>query len=66
MSNQEKSLHLKECLKTIGVYHPELSRFITRSLLMDKKNKRLQNKLADCDRRLEALQAKVMVLLLDL
>jgi chaperonin cofactor prefoldin len=64
MSNAEKTVRLKQCLKTIGVHSPELTRFIKRSLELDKKAKQLKRKMEAVDKRLERMQAKVVVMLL--
>jgi hypothetical protein len=64
MSNQEKSVHLKKCLKTIGIHSPHLSRFIQDALDRDKQHKKLMNKLEAAERRLDRLQAEIVNTLL--
>lgn len=64
MSNAEKSIRLKQCLKTIGVRSPQLSSFIKRSLAIDKKIKQNMKKAEALDRHLGKLQAEALDILL--
>jgi tRNA threonylcarbamoyladenosine modification (KEOPS) complex Pcc1 subunit len=63
MSTQEKSLHLKECLKTIGIGSPELSRFIKRSVELEKNSKQLVRKREELSRRLDRIEAELFLIL---
>jgi hypothetical protein len=64
MSNKEKSVRLKECLLTIGIHPPQLTRFIHRSIELDKQADASRKRADQIAANLERLQAETVKLLL--
>jgi hypothetical protein len=64
MSTAEKSVYLKECLKTIGLRSPRLSGFIQRSLRNEEMANAAINRSEEIQAKLERLEAEILELLL--